>query len=212
MRKLFLILLNLATLVPFSGFGQQKPFSEQMANTVLEQLYPDSLFNRTYKFPKWTYDMGVIFEGLTDVWRNTADATYFNYMQSRMDAYLSIPDSIKNYDAYDFNIDNIKNGTALLTLYKVTGKEKYLKACHQLYAQLQKQPRTHEGGFWHKKIYPYQMWLDGLYMGQPFYAEYASLMDIPAAFDDIANQFSYMEKNVRDTKTARQWNRPGLRV
>ncbi|WON96478.1 MULTISPECIES: glycoside hydrolase family 88 protein [unclassified Sphingobacterium] len=201
MRKLFLILINLVVFVPFSGFGQQKPFSEQMANTVLEQLYPDSLFNRTDKFPKWSYDMGVIFEGLTDVWRNTANATYFNYMQSRMDAYLSIPDSIKNYDAYDFNIDNIKNGTALLTLYKVTGKEKYLKACHQLYAQLQKQPRTHEGGFWHKKIYPYQMWLDGLYMGQPFYAEYASLMDIPAAFDDIANQFSYMEKNARDKKT-----------
>jgi unsaturated rhamnogalacturonyl hydrolase len=83
----------------------------------------------------------------------------------------------------------------------VTGKEKYLKACHQLYAQLQKHPRTNEGGFWHKKIYPYQMWLDGLYMGQPFYAEYASLMNIPSAFDDIANQFSYMEKNARDPKT-----------
>ncbi|WP_293889283.1 MULTISPECIES: glycoside hydrolase family 88 protein [unclassified Sphingobacterium] len=201
MRKLFLFFLVLPMFIPFAGFGQQKPLSEQMANTVLEKLYPDSLFNKTDKFPKWSYDMGVIFEGLTAVWRNTGDADYFNYMQSRMDAYLSIPDSIKNYDVKDFNIDNIKNGTTLLMLYKVTGKEKYLQACHRLYAQLQKHPRTHEGGFWHKKIYPYQMWLDGLYMAQPFYAEYASLMNIPSAFDDIANQFVYMEKNARDPKT-----------
>lgn len=201
MRKLFLFFLVLPMFIPFAGFGQQKPLSEQMANTVLEKLYPDSLFNKTDKFPKWSYDMGVIFEGLTAVWRNTGDADYFNYMQSRMDAYLSIPDSIKNYDVKDFNIDNIKNGTTLLMLYKVTGKKKYLQACHRLYAQLQKHPRTHEGGFWHKKIYPYQMWLDGLYMAQPFYAEYASLMNIPSAFDDIANQFVYMEKNARDPKT-----------
>ncbi|WP_293957268.1 MULTISPECIES: glycoside hydrolase family 88 protein [unclassified Sphingobacterium] len=201
MRKLFLFFLVLPILIPFAGFGQQKPLSEQMANTVLEKLYPDSLFNKTDKFPKWSYDMGVIFEGLTAVWRNTGNADYFNYMQSRMDAYLSIPDSIKNYDVEDFNIDNVKNGTTLLMLYKVTGKEKYLQACHRLYAQLQKHPRTHEGGFWHKKIYPYQMWLDGLYMAQPFYAEYASLMNIPSAFDDIANQFVYMEKNARDPKT-----------
>ena len=201
MRKLFLFFLVLPMFIPFAGFGQQKPLSEQMANTVLEKLYPDSLFNKTDKFPKWSYDMGVIFEGLTAVWRNTGNADYFNYMQSRMDAYLSIPDSIKNYDVKDFNIDNIKNGTTLLMLYKVTGKEKYLQACHRLYAQLQKHPRTHEGGFWHKKIYPYQMWLDGLYMAQPFYAEYASLMNIPSAFDDIANQFVYMEKNARDPKT-----------
>ncbi|MDQ1148519.1 glycoside hydrolase family 88/105 protein [Sphingobacterium zeae] len=201
MRKLFLFFLVLPMFIPFAGFGQQKPLSEQMANTVLEKLYPDSLFDKAGKFPKWSYDMGVIFEGLTAVWRNTGDADYFNYMQSRMDAYLSIPDSIKNYDVEDFNIDNIKNGTTLLMLYKVTGKEKYLQACHRLYAQLQKHPRTHEGGFWHKKIYPYQMWLDGLYMAQPFYAEYASLMNIPSAFDDIANQFVYMEKNARDPKT-----------
>ena len=201
MRKLFLFFLVLPMFIPFAGFGQQKPLSEQMANTVLEKLYPDSLFNKTDKFPKWSYDMGVIFEGLTAVWRNTGNADYFNYMQSRMDAYLSIPDSIKNYDVKDFNIDNIKNGTTLLMLYKVTGKKKYLQACHRLYAQLQKHPRTHEGGFWHKKIYPYQMWLDGLYMAQPFYAEYASLMNIPSAFDDIANQFVYMEKNARDPKT-----------
>jgi len=67
--------------------------------------------------------------------------------------------------------------------------------------QLKTHPRTSEGGFWHKKVYPHQMWLDGLYMGQPFYAEYAKLFDEPEAFDDITNQFVLMEKYSRDAQT-----------
>ncbi|RYG03212.1 MAG: glycoside hydrolase family 88 protein, partial [Chitinophagaceae bacterium] len=88
-----------------------------------------------------------------------------------------------------------------LMLYKVTGQQKYFKAATLLWDQIQQQPRTKEGGFWHKKIYPNQMWLDGLYMGEPFYAEYAALIKKDDAFNDIANQFSWMEKNSRDLKT-----------
>ncbi|MDQ7949327.1 MAG: glycoside hydrolase family 88 protein, partial [Pedobacter sp.] len=108
---------------------------------------------------------------------------------------------INNYKPGDFNIDNVKNGRTLLTLYKVTLQPKYFKAATHLWDQLKQQPRTKEGGFWHKKIYPNQMWLDGLYMGEPFYAEYAALVQDKQAFDDIANQFIWMEKNARDTKT-----------
>jgi unsaturated rhamnogalacturonyl hydrolase len=86
-------------------------------------------------------------------------------------------------------------------LYRVTQKDKYLKAAKLLREQLRTHPRTHEGGFWHKKIYPYQMWLDGLYMGSPFYAEYADLMHEDTAFNDVANQFIYMERHARDPKT-----------
>ncbi|RYF87749.1 MAG: glycoside hydrolase family 88 protein, partial [Chitinophagaceae bacterium] len=100
-----------------------------------------------------------------------------------------------------FNIDHVKNGTSLLTLYKVTGKEKYWKAATLLREQLRNHPRTNQGGFWHKKIYPYQMWLDGLYMAQPFYAEYALLAHEDTAFNDIANQFVWMEQHTRDAAT-----------
>jgi unsaturated rhamnogalacturonyl hydrolase len=89
----------------------------------------------------------------------------------------------------------------LLLLFQVTGKAKYKKAADQMRNQLKTHPRTNEGGFWHKKIYPYQMWLDGLYMGEPFYAEYAKIFHDEAAFDDIANQFIYMERHARDAKT-----------
>jgi unsaturated rhamnogalacturonyl hydrolase len=89
----------------------------------------------------------------------------------------------------------------LLTLYNVTGQTKYYKAASLLREQLKSHPRTKEGGFWHKKIYQNQMWLDGLYMGQPFYAAYAKQFHEPEAFDDIANQFIWMEKHARDAST-----------
>ena len=181
---------------------QNKSISAQMANTVMG-IWKDTL-NTTpsgFKPIKWSYDLGVVYEGLEGIWKRTGDPTYFKTMQKSMDSYLGKDGTITNYKPTDFNIDNVKNGRTLLMLYKVTGQQKYFKAATSLWDQLQQQPRTKEGGFWHKKIYPNQMWLDGLYMGEPFYAEYAAFIKNDKAFDDIANQFIWMEKNARDTKT-----------
>lgn len=182
--------------------AQTKPLSQQMAATVME-IWKDSL-NLDPAQPKpvkWAYDQGVVLEGIDALWRRTANNDYFKYMQKSMDFFVTKDGEINRYKAADYNIDNVKNGRILLTLYKVTGQAKYFKAATLLWNQLQQQPRTQEGGFWHKKIYPNQMWLDGLYMGQPFYAEYAALINDQKAFDDIANQFIWMEKNARDAKT-----------
>jgi unsaturated rhamnogalacturonyl hydrolase len=88
-----------------------------------------------------------------------------------------------------------------MMLYNVTGKEKYKKAIDNIRSQFNDHPRTKEGSFWHKKIYPWQVWLDGLYMGQPFYAEYAKLARQDTVFEDIARQFINIEKHTRDAKT-----------
>ncbi|KAH7302459.1 hypothetical protein KP509_23G074400 [Ceratopteris richardii] len=101
----------------------------------------------------------------------------------------------------DYTLDNIRSGTVLLFLWKLTGEIKYKQAADLLREQLKSQPRTKEGGFWHKEVYPYQMWLDGLFMAEPFYAEYAVLFDEPNDFDDIALQFKLMEEHARDPKT-----------
>ncbi|OIR00118.1 unsaturated rhamnogalacturonyl hydrolase YteR [mine drainage metagenome] len=170
-----------------------------MATTVFS-TWKDS-FALDNKPAKWTYDMGVILKGMEGLWYKTSDAKYFNYIQSQTDFFISEDGSIKNYKPDEFNIDNVNNGKLLLLLYRVTGNEKYWKAATILREQLKHQPRTKEGGFWHKKIYPNQMWLDGLYMAEPFYAEYASLADDGQAFDDIANQFIWMEQHARDEKT-----------
>nr|WP_199075492.1 DUF4350 domain-containing protein [Pedobacter sp. ASV19] len=184
------------------SYAQNRPLSEEMASTAMH-IWKDSL-NLDPVSPKpvkWAYDQGVILEGIDGIWRRTGDGEYFKYMQKSMDFFVSKEGGIRTYKQEDYNIDNVKNGRSLLTLYKVTGQVKYFKAATLLWEQLKKQPRTKEGGFWHKKIYPNQMWLDGLYMGEPFYAEYASLVKDEQAFDDIANQFIYMEEHARDVRT-----------
>jgi unsaturated rhamnogalacturonyl hydrolase len=179
--------------------AQTQPLSEQMAATVMD-IWKDSLSTGGNPV-RWSYDQGVILEGIDAVWRRTGNADYFRYMQKSMDHFVTPEGNIRTYTQDSHNIDNIKNGRSLLTLYKVTGQQKYFKASTILWEQLKTQPRTKEGGFWHKKIYPNQMWLDGLYMGEPFYAEYAKLIHDEKAFDDIANQFIYMENHSRDPKT-----------
>src|SRR6202000_2244984 len=106
----------------------------------------------------------------------------------------------------DYTLDNILGGRLALMLYKVNKGEKYYTVVAQLCAHLNDQPRTPNGGFWHKKKYTSQMWLDGLYMASPFYAEYAATFGETADFDDIANQFILIEKHTRDPKTGLLYN------
>jgi unsaturated rhamnogalacturonyl hydrolase len=175
-------------------------WSERLSETAMK-LWPDSFLLESDKFAKWRYDQGVILKGIRAVWANSGDGKWFNYIQKSMDFYLNADGSIKGYKPDEYNIDHINNGKLLLFLFQVTGKEKYKKAADLLRGQLKTHPRTSEGGFWHKKIYPSQMWLDGLYMGQPFYAEYAKLFHEDSIFDDVARQFILMEKHGIDKKT-----------
>lgn len=174
--------------------AQAQTPGERLAKTTMK-IWKDSLSS------KWSYDLGVVLKGMEGNWYRTGDATYFNYIQKQMDFFVQNDGTIRTYKQDEFNIDHINNGKLLLFLYRVTEKEKYWKAAQLLREQLKHHPRTNEGGFWHKKVYPYQMWLDGLYMGQPFYAEYAMLAHEDTAFNDIANQFIWMEKHARDAKT-----------
>jgi unsaturated rhamnogalacturonyl hydrolase len=175
-------------------------YSKKLAATAMS-VWKDSFMLPGDKAPKWRYDQGVILKGIEGIWNATGDATYFDYIRKSMDFYVKDDGSIKGYKKDEFNIDHVNNGKLLLLLYRVTGKEKYKKAADKLRDQLREHPRTSEGGFWHKKIYEHQMWLDGLYMGQPFYAEYAMLFHDDDAFNDITRQFVLMEKNARDAKT-----------
>lgn len=195
---LFLVLFFIA----IQSFGQpdKAPWSERMAATVMN-IWKDSIEMERGKPVKWTYNQGVVLEGFANIWKRTGNGDYFNYIQKSMDFFVDKGGNIKTYKQSDYNIDHIKNGTSLLLLYKVTQNEKYYKAAALLREQLKSQPRTKEGGFWHKEVYPNHLWLDGLYMGSPFYADYATLFNEADAFDDIANQFIYMENRVRDSKT-----------
>jgi len=175
-------------------------FSEEMADTVMTR-WKDSWELQPGRTEKWSYDQGVVLKGMEGLWLNTADGKYFRFIQQSIDRFVNDDGTIRSYTIDEYSIDNINNGRILLLLYNVTGQEKYRKAAALLREQLRTHPRTSDGGFWHKKIYPYQMWLDGLYMGEPFYAEYAAMFHDDAAFDDIAKQFVLMELHSRDAKT-----------
>lgn len=197
MNKIFAII---CLFVVLSAPAQKAKWSEELAATVMK-LWPDSFVLEGDKTAKWRYDQGVILKGMEGIWNATGDGSWFNYIQKSMDFYVGEDGSIKGYRPDEFNIDHINNGKLILLLYRVTGKEKYKKAADLLRGQLKTHPRTTEGGFWHKKIYPSQMWLDGLYMGQPFYAEYAMLFHEDTAFNDIARQFILMERHARNPRT-----------
>jgi len=140
-------------------------------------------------------------EAIRRMWIATGDQKYFSYIKRNIDQFVAESGLIKTYEYDTFNLDNIEPGRQLLMLYQTTHDEKYRKAADALRSQLASQPRTHEGGFWHKRIYPYQMWLDGIYMAEPFYAEYALMFKEPSAFDDIANQIIFLEEHTRDRHT-----------
>ncbi|WP_188931627.1 glycoside hydrolase family 88/105 protein [Puia dinghuensis] len=174
-----------------------QPAAIQMASTAM-QLWPDTGDSSAIR---WTYDEGVVWKGLEGLWYNTGDARYYKYIQHQVDRLVDKEGNIRTYKPEDYNLDNILCGRMLLMLFEVTGQEKYYKAAGILRQQLREQPRTAQGSFWHKKKYTEQVWLDGLYMAQPFFAEYGALFHEDSVFDDITNQFVAIGKNTRDPKT-----------
>jgi len=201
-KSIKLGIVFLSALATVNTYAQDQPMSQRIAATVMKVWPSDTASHEGKPFKRWNYDEGVILKGVEGVWLQTADRTYFKYLQQSMDNLISADGSqITGYKSDGYTLDNVLCGRNLLTLYNVTGSAKYLKAATTLYDQLKKQPRTPEGGFWHKKIYEEQMWLDGLYMAESFYAEYAAQFHHEADFDDIANQFILMEQHARDPKT-----------
>jgi unsaturated rhamnogalacturonyl hydrolase len=202
MKLIGLILLLVLSLTTSTHVNaQQKKLSEQMAATAMSELWQNPSRNASGMPSRWTYEHGVVLKGLEGVWLSTGDGRYFSFIQKGMDTFVNDDGTIRTYKPEDYNLDNINPGKNLLLLYKVTGQDKYRKAVALLREQLKAHPRTSDGGFWHKKIYPSQMWLDGLYMAEPFYAEYAQTFHQDADFDDIAKQFVLMERHSRDAKT-----------
>ena len=163
---------------------------------------PDSIYYKDEeKSKKWNYEQGLILEAFHQLWIDTKDESIINYIKKNLDYYIDSASNIRTYKLADFNLDNIVPGRACLFMYDITQDKRYKIAADTLRKQLKYQPRTNEGGFWHKKIYPYQMWLDGLYMAEPFYAHYSKISNDTTAYDDIVNQFVFIYNHTYDEKT-----------
>lgn len=147
------------------------------------------------------YSQGVGCQAMLDVWKQTGDRKYLDYVINWADTVINDKGEIHLYKVETYNLDYIKPGTVLFDVWKQTGKEKYKLAMDLLVNQLKNHPRTHEGAFWHKLIYQHQIWLDGLYMASPFLAEYAVTFNRPELIDDVVNQFIVCAKHTYDAKT-----------
>ena len=181
---------------PSAVQSQQRPWSERAANAAIVR-WPDGRFALPGAHWAWNYELGTLLQGMDALWFNTADPRYFNYVKISVDQFVTPDGSIATWKPEENQLDSILMGRQLLLLYGVTQDKRYAKAANLLFDNLMHQPRTPSGGFWHKQKYPNQMWLDGLYMAEPFYAEYASTFHHPEAFSDITHQFVLLDQHAR---------------
>ncbi|MEJ2634917.1 MAG: glycoside hydrolase family 88 protein [Calditrichia bacterium] len=177
-----------------------------MADSEMERLGTSLVYAGPDSGVKWQYTTGLFLESLLDLWQVTGNSKYLEYVTKVIDSFIEENGSIKTYHMTDFNLDKINSGRVLLQLYKITRNEKYKHAAEILYEQLQKQPRTSEGGFWHKQRYPWQMWLDGIYMSGPFYAEFGLMFEQPDAFEDVIKQIKLIDMHTRDAQTGLRYH------
>ncbi len=161
----------------------------RMADCVIRRLPPARI--------RWHYEEGFLLQALQRLGRPEDR----RYVRDCMDRLIDADGRIRDYDMQEFNLDQINAGKVLFALLKDSGDARYGKALACLREQMRLQPRTRSGGFWHKKIYPCQMWLDGLYMAGPFLAQYAAVFGEAEAFHEVARQLLMMEEQARDQKT-----------
>ena len=148
----------------------------------------------------WNYIDGCMIKAVLELYHIKKDPEYLKFADEFIDYFVREDGSVQSYDPLEYNLDNVNAGKTLFDLYALTGKEKYRKAIDTVYSQLKGQPRTSEGNFWHKKIYPNQVWLDGLYMAQPFYMQYELTYNDGKNCRDSYEQFVNVYRNMRDLR------------
>ncbi|MDW7693585.1 glycoside hydrolase family 88 protein [Flammeovirgaceae bacterium SG7u.111] len=176
---------------------KESPLYVQMADSELKRN-PDPRLLDFREKPKWEYSNGLVCSAVWKVWQKTKNQKYYDYVLFYADSMIMDDGKILTYRKLDYNIDRVNPGKFVMEVYKETNKDKYKLAIETLRDQMREHPRTSEGGFWHKKRYPSQMWLDGLYMGSPFLAQYATEFGEHAIYDDVAKQIYLIDKYTWD--------------
>lgn len=198
---------------PQKNFGAPKNFSgatplewsQRLADSEMARR-GDSLAWRPGGRAKWDYTAGLFTFSLLKLNEAIGQGTnisspYFTFAQQTIGSFISDDGQIQTYNRNEFQLDAINPGKTALALWQKTHDARYRKAAQILYFQLASQPRTYDGGFWHKQRYTNQMWLDGVYMAAPFYADCASVFEESHAFNDAATQIRLIDKHTYNAKT-----------
>ena len=174
-------------------------WGERMARSEMKRFAQPWMIENATK-PRWGYTHGLVVKAMLETWKSSGDKAYYDYAKIYADSLIDAKGKIK-MDYLSFNLDNVNPGKILFDFYAQTKDQRYKTAMDTLRKQLKEQPRTSEGGYWHKLKYTHQMWLDGLFMATPFLAQYGATFEDKAAFADVLNQISLINKKTYDSKT-----------
>jgi unsaturated rhamnogalacturonyl hydrolase len=195
-----LLLAGMVSSVFAAANKEELPWSQRAANAALAR-WPGGDIDGPDAKPAFNYGLGTLLQGIDDVYLNTADGRYYNYIKSAVDKLVTPEGALPTYKPEENQLDSILLGRQLLHLYGVTQDKRYLTAAKLLADQLAHQPRNASGGYGHSQGYPNQMGLVDLYMVEPFRAEYAAPSHHPEEFSDITRQFVLVQEHMRDAKT-----------
>lgn len=205
MRNLLLAIILLLVVScqfrPSSGKESKKAdkkWSVKMADEIMHES--DSLVNFLFTGKiKWRYDVAFLGKAIDQL--GNIDPKYSKYMEDYINYFVQEDGNVKRYKAGEYNIDRINPAKNIITLYKRTGDEKYRQALDLFVQQMKNHPKTESGGYWHKKVYPDQMWLDGIYMATPFLAQYAKEFNSHEWFDEVTFQIQLIYEKTLDNET-----------
>lgn len=195
--SLFILSVSTGCAQKSSGKKGEEKWSLKMANTIMSQA--DSLIHYVPGKPKWAYD--VAFLGMAIDRLGDTDPKYSKYMEDWVNYFVQKDGSVIDYNIEEYNLDRIFPGRNVLTLYKRNPRPEYKIAADNFIRQLYTHPKTNSGGYWHKKIYPWQMWLDGIFMGSTYMAQYAKEFNAPVWFDVAVTQAKMVYEKTLDTGT-----------
>ncbi len=200
-RKICMVSL-LATAFPVVAqqVDKQLPWSVRMTESEMIRC-PESWQLDFQPRLKWDYCHGLELQAMMDVYDAYGDEKIYRYAVAYADTMVQADGSILTYKPEEYNIDRLNPGKYLFRVYEQTQEERYKKAIDLLRSQLDTHPRNADGGFWHKQIYPNQVWLDGVYMGSTFYAEYAYRNNQPQDYADVVNQIRMAARHTYDPQT-----------
>ena len=178
-------------------------WSERMALSEIHR-FPDPTLLDFQEKSRWSYTNGLVLQAMSRVYTQTKNEKLYDYIYDYGNRMINSDGSIKTYKLSNYNLDMIKSGDVTFYLYQKTKEPRFKAAMDSLHLQLEGQPTTSEGGYWHKKRYPYQMWLDGVFMAEPFHANYAMEFidgsEAEKVLDKIVLQFDLIEKYNKDLK------------
>ncbi len=150
---------------------------------------------------RWHYEHGLMIHSALEVARQYGKDEIVRWAYSMYDPFIASDGTIATYRQGEYNLDQINAGRVLFALYEYSKEERFLLAANLLKRQLNSQPRTFGGIFWHKEIYPWQVWLDGLYMQGPFNAQFCKVSGDVPGFDDVVRQVVAVSQTLRDERT-----------